>query len=243
MKQFEIYQGDCLDVLPSLAGRNVSLVLADLPYGVTQQKWDEVIPFGPLWEGLLNSTAPDSVFVFTATQPFTSALVMSQPRLFKYDWTWKKPKGTGHLNAKRQPMRDKEDVLVFAKGKPNYFPQMTEGKPYKARGGKRNDETYGNYASTRNDNQGLRYPKQVQEWPIVERNKFHESEKPQELLRYMIRTYTSPGDIVLDPTMGGGSAGVAALAEGRRFIGVEKDAGFFEVCRKRLESTGIDDLL
>lgn len=228
--------GDCLAVLPSLPSASVDMVFADLPYGVTQQPWDAVIPFGPLWEQLWRICKFDCTLVFTATQPFTSALVMSQPRSFKYDWTWQKPKGTGHLNAKRQPMRDKEDVLIFQRGAPPYFPQMVAGAPYKARGGKRADETYGMYDHTRNDNEGLRYPKQVLQFPIVERGKRHPSEKPQDLIRYMIRTYTSGGATILDPTMGGGSTGEAALAEGRRFIGIEKDERYFDAACDRLRA-------
>lgn len=233
---FKLLNGECLSQMKTLEDNSVDLVLVDLPYGVTQQKWDAVIPFEELWEQYLRVTTQDAFYVFTATQPFTSALVMSQPHLFKYDWVWKKPKGTGHLNAKKQPMRDKEDILVFARGKPIYNPQMVAGEPYKARGGRRNDDTYGQYTSERNDNMGLRYPKQVIEFPIVERNKLHPSQKPVELMQYLVRTYSQPGQTVLDNTMGSGSTGVAALREGRRFIGMEKDPTYFEVAVKRIES-------
>jgi DNA modification methylase len=230
----ELHHGDCLEIMRTLPSGSVDLVLVDLPYGVTQQKWDAVIPFAPLWEQYLRITKDNAAFVFTASQPFTSALVMSMPKLFKYDWVWKKPKGTGHLNAKKQPMRDKEDILVFAKGKPVYNPQMVKGEPYKARGGKRNDDTYGDYTSVRNDNEGLRYPKQIIEFAIVERDKLHPSQKPLELMQYLVRTYSNPGDVVLDNTMGSGSTGAACIREGRDFIGIEMDEGYFEVAKLRL---------
>jgi len=238
----KLFLGDCIEIMRTLPDASVDLVLVDLPYGVTMQKWDAVIPFELLWEQYLRLTKADASFVFTATQPFTSALVMSQPRLFKYDWVWKKPKGTGHLNAKKQPMRDKEDILVFARGKPVYNPQMVKGDPYKARGGKRNDDTYGQYTSARNDNEGLRYPKQVIEFPIVERDKLHPSQKPLELMQYLVRTYSNPGDVVLDNTMGSASTGVAALREGRDFIGIEQDAGYFERARERISRLELSDL-
>ncbi len=235
----QLYLGDCIEVMKTLPDACVDLVLVDLPYGVTQQKWDAVIDFDELWTAYLRLAKPDASFVFTATQPFTSALVMSQPKLFKYDWTWRKPKGTGHLNAKKQPMRDKEDVLVFQRGKPVYNPQMVAGEPYKARGGKRNDDTYGDYTAKREDNAGFRYPKQVLDFAIVERDKSHPSQKPVDLMAYMIRTYTDAGMTVLDNTMGSGSTGVAAIQEGREFIGIELDPGYYEAARTRIEAESL----
>ena len=235
--------GDCLTVMDDIPDALVNLILVDLPYGTTQNKWDAIIPFEPMWEQFLRIAAPDAAFVFTAAQPFTSALVMSQPKLFKYDWVWRKPKGTGHLNAKKQPMRDKEDILVFTRGKPPYNPQMTSGEPYKAKGGQHKDNTYGQYETKREDNSGLRYPKQVLDFGIVERNKYHGTQKPVELMSYLIRTYSNPGDVVLDNTMGSGSTGVAAVLEGRKFRGIEMDEKFFGIAKKRIEraSSGLDD--
>lgn len=234
--------GDCLVEMDRLAPSSVDLILADLPYGITQQPWDCDIDIDALWRHYLRLAKPDATFVLTAAQPFTSALVMSQPRLFKYDYVWKKPKGTGHLNAKKQPMRDKEDVLVFARGRPAYNPQMIAGKPYKARGGKRNDDTYGDYDHRRNDNEGLRYPKQVLEFPIVERNKLHPSQKPLDLIRWLIRTHSNVGAVVLDNAMGGGTTGEAALLENRRFIGIEKDENYYKLARIRISECAADIL-
>ena len=226
--------GDCIEVMKRLPAGCVDLVLCDLPYGVTQNKWDSVIPFQDLWEQYLRVSREDANFVFTATQPFTSALVMSNPTMFKYDWVWRKPKGTGHLNAKKQPMRDKEDILVFSRGKAVYNPQMTSGDPYKARGGKRNDDTYGSYTSVREDNVGMRYPKQIQEFPIVERDKLHPSQKPVELMEYMIKTYSNSKSLVLDNCMGSGSTGIACLRTDRHFIGIEKNEDYFNAAFNRV---------
>lgn len=231
-----IANGDCLEIMQDMPDEKFNLILVDLPYGTTRNKWDTVIPFEPLWEEYLRIAKPDAAFVFTACQPFTSALVMSQPKLFKYDWVWRKPKGTGHLNAKKQPMRDKEDILVFTRGKPPYNPQMTEGTPYKGRGGVNKDDTYGKYSTKREDNKGFRYPKQVLDFNIVGTNKHHGTQKPCELMAYLIRTYTNEGDFVLDNTMGSGSTGVAAVHEKRIFRGIELDEHYYETSKKRIEN-------
>ena len=126
-----IYNEDCLEGMKGIADRSVDMVLCDLPYGIVQCKWDTIIPFEPLWEQYRRVIKPNGAIVLTASQPFTSALVMSNPKMFKYDWCWKKPKGTGHLNAKKQPMRDKEDICVFYASQCTYNPQMTSGEPYK----------------------------------------------------------------------------------------------------------------
>ena len=175
--------------------------------------------------------------------------------MFKYDWVWKKPRGTGHLNAKRQPMRDKEDILVFADGVPPYNPQFGKGEPYtKAKGGKNTKtsaaDCYGSFfngAEHRNDNSGYRYPKQVIEFGVVERNTLHPTQKPVPLFEYLIRTYTDEGETVLDNCMGSGTTGVACVNTGRNFIGIEIDKQYLEVAYNRIlaakrvkeEQTGI----
>lgn len=231
--------GDCLERMKEIPDGSVDLVLTDPPYGTTACKWDAVIPFEPMWEQVLRVLKPNGITVFSAAQPFTSALVMSNPRWFKYDWVWKKPKGTGHLNAKKMPMRDKEDILVFCSGLGTYNPQMTIGSPYKAKPGvsKRNGEDcYGNYKDTREDNAGLRYPKQVIEFPVEERNKLHPTQKPVALMEYLIRTYTNEGERVLDFTMGSGTTGVAAMNAGRKFIGIERDETYFQIASDRISA-------
>ncbi len=234
-----LYLGNCLDILPKLDP--VDAVIVDPPFGTTQCSWDAVIPLPDMWDALQPITTPRVPHVFFAAQPFTSALVMSNPRAFKYDWTWVKPKGTGHLNAKKQPLRDKEDILVFYKKPPVYNPQFTKGKPYKARGGKRHEnDCYGTHTSKRNDNEGKRYPRQTIFFAIEERNRLHPTQKPVALMEYLIRTYTNPGDIVLDFAMGAGSTGVAALRCGRRFIGIEIDQEYFDAACGRISEVKVD---
>lgn len=232
-----LMQGDCLEMMKLIPDGSVDMVLCDLPYGTTQNKWDAVIPFEALWTEYRRIGKPNCAFVLTAAQPFTSALVMSNPGLFKYDWTWRKEKGTGHLNAKKMPMRDKEDVLVFYAEQPTYNPQFAEGKPYDgaARVGKKQQtDNYGKYAAIREDNDGKRYPKQVIEFNSVGRGGEHPTQKPVALMEYLIRTYTNEGDTVLDNTMGSGTTGVASVNTCRDFIGIERDPMYFEIARQRI---------
>lgn len=236
---FSLHLGDCLEVMRTIPDASVDMILCDLPYGTTQNKWDAVIPFDGLWKEYQRVCRDDSAIVLTAAQPFTSALVMSNPSLFKYDWTWKKEKGTGHLNAKKMPMRDKEDVLVFYKNQPVYNPQFGKGEPYdgSARVGKKQQtDNYGKYAAVREDNDGKRYPKQVLEFPMVGRGGLHPTQKPVALMEYLIRTYTNEDEVVLDNTMGSGTTGVACMRSGRKFIGIERDPDYFQIATDRIEN-------
>ena len=215
------------------------MILCDLPYGTTACKWDTVIPFVSLWEQYKRLIKKNGAIVLFGSQPFTSALVMSNIKMFRYDWTWRKPKGTGHLNANKQPMRDKEDILVFYAAQPTYNPQFTAGRPYKARkdpeGSTSMTDCYGTYTNFRNDNEGIRYPKQVIEFGTVERGTVHPTQKPVALCEYLIRTYTNEGETVLDNTMGSGTTGVACMNTNRHFIGIERDDKYFEIARGRIE--------
>lgn len=173
--------------------------------------------------------------MLTSAQPFTSMLVVSNLSLFKYDWVWRKPKGTGHLNAKKQPMRDKEDILVFYKRQPTYNPQMVKGEPYQSKSGKSQYEGYGKDKRMGNNNNGMRYPKQVIEFGVVERNTLHPTQKPVALFEYLIKTYTNEGETVLDNCIGSGTSGVAAINTDRSFIGIEKETKYVEIARQRVE--------
>lgn len=242
----KIIHGDCLEVMPLLPDKSIDMILCDLPYGTTACKWDTIIPFEPLWEQYERIIKDNGAIVLFGMQPFTSALVMSNPKLFKYDWCWKKPRGTGHLNAKKQPLRDKEDILVFYKRQPTYNPQYTRGKPYtslksgkKSRVSEKGETTYGRFmngAEFRNDNSGFRYPKQVLEFGVVERNTLHPTQKPVALFEYLIKTYTQPGEIVLDNCIGSGTTAIAALNTGRFFIGIEKDKHYYEIAVERVNN-------
>lgn len=236
-----LINGECLAELEKLESGSVDLILCDLPYGTTQCKWDTVIDLKSLFTQYLRVLKSNKAIVLTAQQPFTSKLVMTAPDLFKYDWVWKKPKGTGHLNANKQPMRDKEDILVFSNGKTPYYPQLISGTPYKNKAGKDHTssssmtDSYGVYKNFRNDNDGKRYPKQVLEFGVVGRGSVHPTQKPVELMEYMIKTYTLPGEVVLDNTMGSGTTGVASIKLARNFIGMELDATYFDHALTRIK--------
>lgn len=232
-----LYQGDCLDVMPCLEAGSIDMVLCDLPYGTTQSKWDAVIPFEPLW-AQFDRLCRGPVVLFAA-QPFTSALVMSNPRAFRHEWIWEKNKASGHLNAKRRPMLAHESVVVFGNAS-LYQPQMTEGhKPgNKATRsvdscvyGKQREATYG--GSTQ------RYPRSIQRFDIVNNDdpeKLHPNQKPTAWLEYLLRTYSLPGAVILDATMGSGSTGVACVNTGRQFVGIERDPEYFAGAQRRIRS-------
>jgi len=234
-----LMQGDCLERMKDIPDGAIDMVLADPPYGTTACKWDTVIDLPAMWDQLKRIIKPNGAIVMTASQPFTSALVMSNPKMFKYDWVWKKPKGTGHLNAKRMPMKDKEDILVFYDKQCTYNPVFTKGSPYKSKAGDPSlstsmTDSYGSYTNKRENNPGRRYPKQVQEFPVVERDTVHPTQKPVALMEYLIKTYTNEAEIVLDFTMGSGSTGVAAANLGRNFIGIELDSDYFSTAESRI---------
>ena len=242
MKINEIYLGDCLELMPKhVEDKSVDMIFCDLPYGTTQNKWDSVIPLDELWKEYERVIKDNGAIVLFAAQPFTSALIMSNPKMFKYDWIWQKPKGTGHLNAKKQPMRDKEDILVFYKKQCTYNPQMTEGTPYKDKAGKDHTKStsmtgsYGKYTNYREVNKGVRYPKQVQQFGVVERGTVHPTQKPLDLIEYMIKTYTNEGDLILDNTCGSGTTGLGAKNLNRNYIMMEQDPKYYEIACKRVQ--------
>ncbi len=226
----ELINGDCLEYLPTIPDKSVDLILCDLPYGTTQNKWDSIIPLDKLWKEY-NRISRGAV-VLTAAQPFTSILVSSFLEGFKYEWIWQKDNGTGFLNAKKQPLRNHESVLVFYKEQPEYNPQMTEGKPYKCKSG-RATENYGSQVSVITENKGERYPLSIILFKR-DKDKQHPTQKPVALMEYLIKTYTNPGDLVLDNCMGSGTTGVACKNLGRAFIGIEKDPEYFKIAEERI---------
>jgi len=232
----EIIIGNCLEVLPRLKAGSVDLILVDLPYGSTRNQWDAVIPLAPMWEQVWRVCK--GAAVFTAMQPFSSALVMSQPTYFRHEWVWEKNKATGHLNAKRAPMRAHEVALVFSRKAPFYRPQMTDGHaPMNAYVQTSNGSNYGSTNRPSGGGATQRYPRSVQRFSVVNNDspeKVHPTQKPVEWMEYLIRTYSRPGDVVLDFAMGSGSTGVAAVATGRSFIGIEMNESYAEVARLRI---------
>lgn len=225
--------GDCLERMAELPDASVDMILCDLPYGTTQNKWDSVIPFEPLWAEYWRVTRPGAAVVLTAAQPFTSALVMSQPQHFKYPWVWQKEAGTGLLNAKKQPLRDHEDVLVFYRQQVSYNPQWGEGKPYRqTKGGE--SENYNPSGTVVTESDGRRYPKTVLKFPR-DREKSHPTQKPVALFEYLIRTYTDEGATVLDNCAGSGTTAIASERSNRRWICIERDPEYFAKAVDRVQ--------
>lgn len=230
---YTLMLGDCLEMMKSIEDASVDLVLADMPYGTTQCRWDIVIPLEPLWEQLWRVAKSNAPLVLFCGQPFTSVLVASQLKEFKYSWVWEKNLPTGHLNARKMPMRKHEDICVFYKESPIYNPQGL--KPFNKitrRGG--NGENFGK-SGTENFQKFTNYPVDVLRFS-KDSGRLHPTQKPVALLEYLIRTYTNAGMTVLDHTMGSGSTGAACLASGRVFIGIEKEAKYFDIATSRLDS-------
>ncbi len=235
----EIIEGDCLEVMKELPDQSVDMVLCDLPYGTTQNKWDSVLPLDALWAAYWRVCK--GAVVLTASQPFTSALVAHQVKHFRHSIVFKKTQATGHLNANRAPMRIHEDVVVFSKGTLLYNPQK-QPKPKKdQRPTIRGSQTtsYGTFdpLAERTDGVDVKFPTSVIEFatsPTGGDKGLHPTQKPVALMEYLIRTYTNEGDMVLDNTMGSGTTGVACLNTGRNFIGIEKDPVYFGVAERRL---------
>lgn len=235
---YQLMQGDCIQRMAELPAASVDLVLCDPPYGTTQNAWDAAIPFVDMWAAIDRVLRPGGAVVLTACQPFSSALVMSRPSWFRHEWVWHKNKASGHLNAKRAPMRAHELVLVFAAAAPSYTPQMTIGhRPgnYAKRG--KQSTNYGSADSTVYGGSTVRYPRSVQDFPVVNNDdseKTHPTQKPVDLMEYLTRTYSQPGDTVLDFTMGSGTTGVACAKTGRKFIGIEQDELHFSTANARI---------
>ena len=225
----QLIHGDCLEEMKKIPDGSVDMVLTDPPYGTTACKWDTVIPFEPMWEQLKRITKPNGAIVLTASQPFTSALIMSNAKMFKYCWAWKKTKPTGHLNAKKQPLKVYEDVCVFYRKQCEYIPQGTSKTDKMVERTNR-----GNYGScsktTRQTVTG--YPKNILEYPSIDG--VHPTQKPVALMEYLIKTYTNENETVLDFTMGSGTTGVACKNLNRNFIGIELDKDYFEIAKERI---------
>jgi site-specific DNA-methyltransferase (adenine-specific) len=236
----EIIQGDCLSVMAGMADGSVDMILTDLPYEATQNEWDKKIPFEPMWAHFWR-LCPAGAVVLTAMQPFSSALTMSQERAFKHEWVWEKNKASGHLNAKKAPMRAHEVALVFAQGACPYYPQMTDGHApgnYAVR--RTYTPNYGAQTPTEYGGSTLRYPRSVQKFPVVNNDspeRGHSTQKPVDLFAYLIETYSQPGQLVLDCCAGSGTTGAAALTTGRRAVLIEKHPPFVEFAKRRLGLT------
>lgn len=230
---FSLYQGDCLELMKAIPDSSMDMILCDLPYGTTQNKWDSVIDLNSVWSEYKRICR--GAIVLTAQSPFDKVLGASNINMLRYEWIWRKEAGTGFLNAKKAPLKDHENVLVFYDKPPTYNPQMRTGfKPYKCAQGKTKSENYGSQTGAVTVSNGERYPVTVLDFPR-DKAKVHPTQKPVALMEYLIRTYTNEGDTVLDNCMGSGTTGVACANTGRRFIGMEQDAGYFKIAQERIE--------
>jgi site-specific DNA-methyltransferase (adenine-specific) len=247
MGDVSLHLGDCLEVMATLSAGSIDAIITDLPYGTTACKWDEVIPFAPMWEAVKHVLKPRGVFVTTASQPFTSRLVNSNLDWFKYDLTWNKGNTSGFLNARKMPLRKHEDILVFAQaplGNFTYNPIMTKGILRK-KGGYNNKKVavYSDYREVVKYNNDY-YPTSILDIGTVYRNKnIHPTQKPVALYEYLIRTYTNPGETVLDICAGSGTTGEAAHLTGRNAILIEKDPAYFEIMKQRIAKVQRQPLL
>jgi len=234
----KIIQGDCLEKMKLIPDGSVDMILADLPYGVTSCKWDAVIPFEPLWKEYERLIKNDGAIVLTSVQPFTSALIMSNPKMFKYTWVFKKSLPVGHGYAKFRPMSNHEDICVFGKGKTIYNPQFTpRDKPRVYT--RKSASLSGSSSMTSHDGKTRilngKYPVTVQEFNTsVQKGKLHPTEKPVALFEYLIKTYTNEGDVVLDNVAGSGTTGEACINLNRDFILIEKEPNYYEVIKERV---------
>jgi site-specific DNA-methyltransferase (adenine-specific) len=232
-----IYQRDCLEGMALIPDKSIDMILCDLPYGTTACKWDTVIHFDKLWEHYKRIIKDSGAIVLTASQPFTSALVMSNPKWFRYAWVWDKVKPSGHLNAKIMPMKQHEDILVFGKGKTVYNPEMTPQKERLSKNYLGNkSELFGKEREVAKKTKE-KYPKSIVSFSNAnQKEKVHPTQKPVELFEYLIRTYTNEGDIVLDNCMGSGTTAIAAIRTGRQFIGFETEPVYVEIANKRIDN-------
>lgn len=231
----QVLSGDCLDLLPQLPAGSVDLILCDLPYGTTRNKWDSVLNLEELWAQYRRVAKPHAAIILTAAQPFTSALVMSNPGEFKVEWIWSKTIGSGQLNIKHQPLRTHESVLVFYRRRPTYHPQLSEGAPYAfTRRASYEGPGYNQQRDVEVTNTGVRYPKTVLEVPNPRIKGGHPTQKPVALFEYFIRTYSNPGDVVLDNCIGAGTTAVAAINTGRDFVGMELDPAYVALSRANI---------
>lgn len=240
-----LFEGNCLEIMKQFPDESIDMVLCDLPYGTTQNKWDEIIDFDLLWKEYNRIVKPNGAIVLTSQGIFTAKLILSNEKNFKYKIVWEKSKPTNFLNAKKQPLRKHEDICIFYRKQPTYNPQMTQGKPYNK--GIRKDQltgSYGKFKPNLGKSDGERYPTDVIYFKTAESEGqvFHSTQKPVELGRYLIRTFSNENDLILDNTFGSGSFLISATLENRFFCGIElnqnKEVDYIDLAANRLNNVG-----
>jgi len=232
-------RGECLKVMAGMPDNSVDMILADLPYGTTRCEWDSIIPLDKLWAQYKRIAKENAAIVLTSDQPFTTALIMSNIEEFRYCWTWKKGTPTGFMNAKRMPLKNLEDVCVFYRALPTYNPQgITKVRSTRVNSIRKGGQTYGKTGlkdSKPYVQEATGYPGQLLPF-AVEEGDLHPTQKPIGLMRYLIETYTNPGDVVLDNVMGSGTTGIACALTGRNFIGIEQNADYCKLSERRIRA-------
>lgn len=237
---YQLHHGDCLEIMPTLPAQSVDAIICDPPYGTTACKWDSVIPFVPMWECIKYLIKPRGAVVLFGSQPFTSALVMSNPKWFRHEWVWDKRKGANFGTVKFEPLKVHENVIVFSDGAiriNHQFESEVQSPVGKIADSKGNADYFATFGSK--CRVGVGYPRSIQKFPIPNNwtgGGLHPTQKPVDLLAYLIKTYTNEGDTVLDFTCGSGSTGVACAETGRNFIGIELDEAYFKIASDRIES-------
>ena len=234
----KIYCGDCLSSLPSFSEKSIDMILCDLPYGTTACKWDIVIPFEPLWKEYKRIIKDNGAIVLMASQPFTSALVMSNVKMFKYEWIWEKTRPTGFFTAKKIPMKIHENILVFYKNQPTYNPAKVKAEYNKIDKRKTLNPTHNPYLGVKKErvrDGGMRFPLTIQKFNSISKKGQHPTQKPVALFEYLIKTYTNEGDLVLDNCAGSGTTGVACKRLKRNYILIEKEEEYCKIAKKRIK--------
>ena len=225
--------GDCLELMKDVPDASIDMILCDLPYGTTKNKWDSVIPLEELWMQYKRIIKDDGAIALFSQMPFTASLVNSNIKMFRYEWIWEKDNGTGFLNANKMPLKIHENIEIFYKKTPVYNPQMRTGfKPYKTFSG-RKTTNYGDFDRVETKSNGERYPIDIIKFK--KDSGLHPTQKPVALLEYLIKTYTNEGATVLDNCMGSGSTGVACVNTNRNFVGIELDEEYFNIAKERIE--------
>ena len=264
MIDINLINDDCLNAMQDIPDKSIDMILCDLPYGTTACKWDSIIPTISLWEQYKRIIKPTGIIALFGSQPFSSTLISSNYDWFKYELIWEKCRASGHLHAKNKPLKSHENILIFSggttvhasqsKNRATYNPQLTDGYPSKRTFNKANTGKLNHEPSKSNlefigkeiINEGVRYPRSVIKCSFHNVGNLHPTQKPTELLEYLIKTYTNENELVLDNTMGSGSTGVACINTNRNFIGIEKDLNYFNIAKDRIESENnkinLDDL-
>lgn len=231
---YVLKNGDCLELMKTIPDKSIDMILCDLPYGTTRNKWDSVIDLDLLWQQYERIIKDNGCIALFAQQPFASVLGYSNLKNLKYEWIWEKDNGTGFLNAKKMPLKIHENILIFYKKPPTYNPQMRIGyKPYEQKSG-RGSNNYGEQIRVITKNNGERYPIDIIKFKR-DKEKLHPTQKPVALLEYLIKTYTNENEVVLDNCMGSAGTGIACLNTNRKFIGFELDEGYYEIAKNRME--------